>query len=596
MLTSRQKEMLEIINQAPNPVHISYFVKHFKKSIRMLRYDIASLRTYLEVENVEIKTNKSGEYYIAFSERSHVSRILMQEGFIKSEQDNKDQQLQDLFWYFLSRKHKKMFEIEETLYASSSLIFNVIAHFNKQYAPSFKIESIKHKGYQLVGDEVQIRMHAVSLLYEMQEVNIPYISSDVRIVSLSQIKQALKKANTTFHIWMDSKLFKTVVLYIYVAYIRSMFLRSNSFVNQQAKAYTYACYVIKSIGLWCNEQQEIAMLIKILEANDVRVIKKGELANNIVSMIKDMVEELNQSKHNFNYEKLREDLYLHFLHFYENSEHYKIDEQLLLEHLKDEYPHYYGLAKTLSKYFKVYFHKDCPEVEISYIAIYLYKNDCEKFEYKNVIVVCSTGRGLSSLLVTRIQHIFENIRVVKQMSYQEVNKIGKDENIDFIISTIPIKNSKYPIIQITNLLGQADIVKINKLIGNPWEVKNQTYELPKEEVVADTNLAKYSKAISYLIMGLLDDVSSLSKQYALTSDVLLGLTIHILMAIPRWFEKEEENEVYEKMYYRAYKEHPTLMKKMDKFFEHAESILMVSISKSERFAILQYVIHTKGEG
>lgn len=56
------------------------------------------------------------------------------------------------------------------------------------------------------------------------------------------------------------------------------------------------------------------------------------------------------------------------------------------------------------------------ESEISYIAIYLYKNKKEKKNKKyRVVTVCGTGRGLARLLQTRLEKVFGNIEIKKNI-------------------------------------------------------------------------------------------------------------------------------------------------------------------------------------
>lgn len=136
-----------------------------------------------------------------------------------------------------------------------------------------------------------------------------------------------------------------------------------------------------------------------------------------------------------------------------------------MDEIEYDYPDYYQLAIRCGEIFKEHFSVNLSKKELSYIAIYLVKHVVSGLRQKRVIVVCATGRGLSTLLVTRIRHVFPTLNIVETMSFFQLESIKRHDNIDLVISTIPVEKSIYPVVKISNVLSNADIRTIHEYLN-----------------------------------------------------------------------------------------------------------------------------------
>ena len=116
----------------------------------------------------------------------------------------------------------------------------------------------------------------------------------------------------------------------------------------------------------------------------------------------------------------------------------------------------------------------------------------------------------------------------------------------------------------------------------------ETYaECGRKELTYATNL------LSRLILTLLEYTSKFPESYKMSQDALLGLIIHMSMAIPRWYEGRKEQTStydYETEYSRIRREHKEIFEIMEKFFGLVEESLQVSIAIEEKMAFFLYII------
>lgn len=105
-----------------------------------------------------------------------------------------------------------------------------------------------------------------------------------------------------------------------------------------------------------------------------------------------------------------------------------------------------------------------PEAEIAYLAMHLgaaLEEDNLNQRVFKVLVACPTGIGTSKLLATQLKREFSNLEIVAVVSAVNVDyDLYKRENVEFIISTVPIENAKLPVIVVDFMLNENDKANI----------------------------------------------------------------------------------------------------------------------------------------
>lgn len=158
----------------------------------------------------------------------------------------------------------------------------------------------------------------------------------------------------------------------------------------------------------------------------------------------------------------------------------------LLQEIKTLYPYLLEISSRCAKVLEDYLGMKLPESEIAYIAMHLgtviEKKEIIPQPRYRVAVACPSGIGTSKLLATRIEREYDNIQVVDVISSIRLEESWlKQEEIDFIISTISIENSSMPVIVVNPLLLKEDKEHIHetikKILTKPKEKKKETLKL-----------------------------------------------------------------------------------------------------------------------
>ena len=137
------------------------------------------------------------------------------------------------------------------------------------------------------------------------------------------------------------------------------------------------------------------------------------------------------------------------------------ENSYVLEEVREHYYSYYQLAVKCGEIIQREMELPYHELEICYLAVYLYKNSIQAEKTgKNVLVVCATGKGLSHLLTLRIKNVFPMLNVVGQISPWQLSRVSDLKDVDFVISTIPLEHKLVPVIKISRILSEEDIKRI----------------------------------------------------------------------------------------------------------------------------------------
>lgn len=137
----------------------------------------------------------------------------------------------------------------------------------------------------------------------------------------------------------------------------------------------------------------------------------------------------------------------------------------MLEEIKQEYADAFGLAFMTNTIFERYCHTHLSEDEIGYIAIHIQLMLEDREQTLRILIVCNNGIGIAQLLSSRLSKHFSQLCVADTMGKDEFYACQKRDDIDFVLSTVPLQ-SPYPLLMIHPLLPDADIAAIADYINS----------------------------------------------------------------------------------------------------------------------------------
>ncbi|RAK06944.1 transcriptional antiterminator [Halanaerobium saccharolyticum] len=136
----------------------------------------------------------------------------------------------------------------------------------------------------------------------------------------------------------------------------------------------------------------------------------------------------------------------------------------LLEDIKEKYEEVFQASKLAARLIQSEFYVEVSEDEIGYITIH-FGAALERINYQEkkkarVAIVCSSGVGTTNLLEVRLNNEFKVIEIVASLSSLDLENNELLDEIDFIISTIPLSLEKIDVIVVNPFLNDSDVEKI----------------------------------------------------------------------------------------------------------------------------------------
>ncbi|WP_017531347.1 MULTISPECIES: BglG family transcription antiterminator [Pelosinus] len=159
----------------------------------------------------------------------------------------------------------------------------------------------------------------------------------------------------------------------------------------------------------------------------------------------------------------------------------------VLEEIKVRYHHLFQIVKNSMASVEGYIGKSFDDEEIGYFTLHfgaaLEKLKDKKEMEKRILVVCSTGLGTARLLSSRLQQLFQ-VNIVDVIAYRQIGQILKYQEVDLIITTLPIKCDAVPWVQVNPMLLDKDVENLKKYLTQyhfqPKNIFIQTLRLIEE--------------------------------------------------------------------------------------------------------------------
>lgn len=483
-INKRSKQIFNILKSNPNGITGSYLSQQLGVSSRTIRSDMKLLQEALIPYDAEIISSPGKGYkFSSFKNLGFIEQDLFRTDMNSLE--NSRQRVNYIICRLLENTFSDIVitqsDLADEMFVSLSTLkshLNEVKSILKKY--DLKIVQYKNKGIKIAGDEVKLR-YCISEYLNMHNLNMFYqkIFANINLLSLDKI---IKKVLSEKKLQLPDDAKENLCIHTAIAIQRAKYDKNvsypaslankieNTFEYTVAKEIVEQIYKQNKIDLSCAEVYYIAQcllaskkIFDIGETKDKAHVKK--LVNIILREIHDKL-----SIDFTNDEFLLDGLTLH-LNIALTRVHFQMNiRNELLETIKNDYPLAFQMGVIAGKVVEKYDNIKINENEIGYIALHfgaaISRNGIkETLRSKKIIIVCSSGLGMSVLLKAKIEEYFHNrLNIVKILpGYEVTNKIIED--VDFVLTTIPLKNIKSDkIIRINRMLQKEDIDKIERRI------------------------------------------------------------------------------------------------------------------------------------
>lgn len=483
-INKRRKRIFDMLKSHPQGLNGEAISQQLGVSSRTIRSDIKALQDALGKYNIRIFSSPTKGY--RFSNFEHLGSI-EQELFKNSisKLETSKQRINYILYRLLENTLNDVSitqnDLAEEMYISLSTLkmhLNEVKDILKKY--DLKIAQYKTKGIKISGEENKLRYCIVDI--KNIHLENEFFQNLISNINTNLLDDIIKKVLSERKLQLTDRSQKKLCMYIAIAIQRSKNNKTvvypssltnkieNTFEYNVAKEIVENIYTQLNTDLSCSEVYYITQcLLASKKLIDVSESTNKKHVKNLVNIIlKEIYEKLSIDFTNDEY--LIDGLTLHL-----NIALTRIQFQMnirneLLETIKNDYPLAFQMGVIAGKLVEQYDNIKINENEIGYIALHfgaaLSRNGIkENIKAKNIIIVCSSGLGISVLLKAKVEEYFHNrLNVIKVMPSYEINNQILD-NVDYILSTVPLKNVKSDkIIKINRMLQKEDVENIENKI------------------------------------------------------------------------------------------------------------------------------------
>lgn len=400
--------------------------------------------------------------------------------------NKKERTILELLNLSFANKYVTVDELCNVLKVSRGTILADLKMLKKELRrKSIKIIAFTNHGFMIKGNEDNIKMYLLDILFDKDYQLNPFLRKEVEYilydsVNIDALSFKLLEYVESKEIEMTDDLFYKALVLIIIT-LKRIKVRKNGISD----------YLNKKTLLYDCLQEYDSSLVLSKSENDKFEIALNELfsINTTVSIDVNNADE--QMKVSSFIWKVCQDFDIIALFGYENYHNLFSHIELTIQYLAKKKnispnPFCQELRNKYSEIFKsieqnVYIIRDLVDREInendiSYMAMHIASVIEGRKPNKpslSAVIVCPNGRCTSLLLRARILKYF-NITIKEILPSYKVN----DElDVDFVISTVPLKIDSIPIIQINQMLSQIDIDNMEQQINRMISTKKERFIL-----------------------------------------------------------------------------------------------------------------------
>jgi lichenan operon transcriptional antiterminator len=468
---SRLKDILTILLISRNEINSNYLALKLKVSERTVRTDILKLNEDIEGYEVKIKHRRLRGYFIDFNneKKLHELKLDLEKLDEKTLFDSFDDRLRKLLCLLLFRnKPISLEKISNNLYISTGTLNNYIEDI-KGTCKKYNLRIIREQNaLLLIGDELAKRQCFIDQVEDKNYKNYVLGFSDLEKqifgkLELTKLEQIVDNMIEEFDSDIADFNRKNIIIHIAITINR---IQSNNMIKdfQDTKLITQkALNRFKYLFL----ELEQSFNVKIFEA-ERRYIEYHIALNNpqIIQNVKNNCTDdihsaimlfLNKIRNNYGFnltesDNLMDNLINHVKSLIKIKQFNSSRKNPLLGVIVSTFPLAYEMTKTSIYIIEKRTGLNFDDDEISFVTLHVGAAMEQIYGHKTIIkkvaIVCGSGTATANLLKIKLETKFNNyIKITGLYSFEEYKK-GHINNVDFIISTVPILDSTYPIIQI----------------------------------------------------------------------------------------------------------------------------------------------------
>lgn len=573
MLLTREKKIVALLmKNEENKLTTTQIATSLKVSSRTIKTDIKKINEEIENHSCRINSQQGVGLWIEYDSsdgKKYLTDLIQEdEGSYLSPGVRKYHLAVELL---LQDEYISMESLALKYFISKATVLNDLSElddFWNQFKLSF-VKKVKY-GVKVEGTEIQKRsalIEAVKQAGGKREVTIPRIQQHFENVNLDHIRAIVNRMERRFQFVLTDPSVEELIIALAVMLERlsngKRMDHSSSVLRRNSRRMNFVLSFLKEqlteeMELYIPDEEDGYLRICLnglrfhvpMEGEtdlDSKKDRDPELFSSVVEFLKECDEKfyLNIEDDEELIGNLIDHLECMLLRMHSNLYTYNP----ILESIKNELLYEYEIASYFMSLFATQYEFEPTEDEIGFVTFHIGASVERMKQRKNQMytatIVCMTGFGTSQFLKLKLTSYLQNVDVKEVISAKRLSEL-KPENQDFIITTVPIELENIPVIQVSPVLNDSDIKKIqNFLLKNkekePEEKRNYDYLrkfLHSEITILDCDLKSKEEVIHLLGLRMISEgyadegfIDSVFERENL-SETALGN----LIAIPHAFE------------------------------------------------------------
>ncbi|WP_053218298.1 BglG family transcription antiterminator [Virgibacillus senegalensis] len=492
-MNGRGRELLELFLASNEPVTCAELSAGLQVSEKTVRNEIKALNQLLSQRNMCIESQRGIGYQLHVKDEASFQQFFQE--YIQTENKLPPDDPETRIVYVMEKLlfhsgYVKMETLAEELYISRSTLQNDLKHV-RSILETYELAVDQRPGYgiKVIGKETNIRFCISEYLFN-QKPSFIEASGNWRDIlpseHLEHIRTAILTSLRKHSIMISDIGLQNLITHIAISCKR---IQSENQVEmnemqweemRSLQEYEVAREIMELVeeGLLVNfPEQEVMYLTLHLQGTkrskpDKRIAEEAVAIDpELVQVVKRMVKKIDEL-YSFRLAD-DEELLLHMcLHLRPAINRHKYQMNIrnpLLEDIKKNYPLSFEAALAGADELQKLLGIRVNEHEVGYLALHLEaaqeRAKRRASRVSRCLIVCATGLGSAQLLLYKLEDRFgADLEIVGTTEYYSLEE-QKLEDIDFIVTTIPIdRRMPVPVVLVRTILGDSDVTKIRCLL------------------------------------------------------------------------------------------------------------------------------------
>jgi mannitol operon transcriptional antiterminator len=502
--SARLIQILFILLNSDKPIPAGILAESMQLSKRTIFRELENADVCLKEYNLELDTKSKKGISITGNQLSK-NKLLEQLNRLEyNDPRNKEERHDQLILELLKQEEpQKIYYYSSLLKVSEATINNDLDHIEVWFLKN-NITLVRKSGFGIYLDykEEDYRRACMRYIYQNTEDPLNRLSDLIEASIVSKVINSIKQVKNNRLSGMVESSYTELIVYLSIMTKRILSGKKNTreknieLTGQNIKDYEFVIELIsllsEQFGAEYNTTEIIDLYIYVRGAKLQHINENEDIFDtdpDIRYMIYEMIQQYDstiayQFKQDTNFIR---GLIAHVRPTIIRLQHGIEIQNPFQNEIKRLYPKVYEKAQRAAKVIEDKFSLKVPEEELGLLAIHFGGAEVRlrsnyKFNRKvNVGVICSSGIGISALLSSRISNIFYDKVRVKALSFSDLSS-GRIQDIEVLISTFDLSNTKYNYIKVNPMLTEQDVL----LISNEIENTSQNVKPGKGVEKADT--------------------------------------------------------------------------------------------------------------